>query len=69
VIGYKTWKGVFNAIPTFWENYAVNGEPRTLVGVMPPRFQAFLFLGAAWIPITWTPSNVPRRSTTGRCSV
>ena len=57
VIGYKTWKGVFNADPNvLGKNYAVNGEPRTLVGVMPPRFQAFGFLAQAWIPITWTPS-------------
>src|SRR5258705_3786510 len=57
VIGYKTWKGVFNADPNvLGKNYTVNGEPRTLVGVMPPRFQAFGFLAQAWIPITWTPS-------------
>jgi hypothetical protein len=57
VIGYKTWKGVFNADPNvLGKNYAVNGEPRTLVGVMPQRFQAFGFLAQAWIPIAWTPS-------------
>jgi len=60
VIGYKTWKGVFNADPKILgKNYTVNGEARTLVGVMPQRFQAFGVLAQLWIPITWTP-GMPR---------
>jgi putative ABC transport system permease protein len=60
VIGYKTWKGMFNADPkVLGKSYTVNGEPRTLVGVMPQRFQAFGFQAQVWIPITWTPS-MPR---------
>jgi putative ABC transport system permease protein len=55
VIGYKTWKGIFNADPKILgKNYTVNGEPRTLVGVMPQRFQAFGVLAQLWIPVTWT---------------
>ncbi|TMP98039.1 MAG: ABC transporter permease, partial [Verrucomicrobia bacterium] len=54
VIGYKTWKGIFNAdAKILGKNYRVNGEPRTLVGVMPQRFQAFRTLAQLWVPITW----------------
>jgi putative ABC transport system permease protein len=60
VIGYKTWKGIFNAdAKILGKNYTVNGEPRTLVGVMPQRFQAFGVLAQLWIPITWEP-DMPR---------
>jgi len=60
VIGYKTWKGIFNADPKILgKNYTVNGEPRTLVGVMPQRFQAFGVLAQLWIPVTWT-LDMPR---------
>jgi len=39
----KNLEGVFKrGSQTFWgRTMRVNGEPRTLVGVMPPRFQAF----------------------------
>lgn len=60
VIDYKTWKEIFNADPMILgKSYTVNGEPRTLVGVMPQRFQAFGVLAQLWMPITWTP-NMPR---------
>jgi len=56
VIGYKTWKGIFNAdAKILGKNYRVNGEPRTLVGVMPQRFQAFGTLAQLWVPITSKP--------------
>jgi len=56
VIDYKTWRGIFNADPKILgKNYRVNGDPRTLVGVMPQRFQAFGVLAQLWIPITWKP--------------
>jgi putative ABC transport system permease protein len=52
VIGYKTWKDIFNADPKILgKNYRINGEPRTLVGVMPQRFQAFGTLAQLWVPI------------------
>jgi putative ABC transport system permease protein len=60
VINYKTWKGDFSAdTRILGKTYTVNGEPRTLVGVMPQRFQAFGELAQLWIPITWTP-GMPR---------
>jgi putative ABC transport system permease protein len=55
VISYKTWKGTFNADPSILgKSYIVDGEPRVLIGVMPPRFQAYGSLQQIWLPITWT---------------
>lgn len=49
VMRYKTWSSQFNANPKILNRvFVLNGVPRTLVGVMPPRFA----LGGAdlWIP-------------------
>ena len=55
VVGYKTWKISFNGDPkVLGQNYVVDGEERTLVGVMPPRFQAYGPLTQIWMPITGT---------------
>jgi putative ABC transport system permease protein len=55
VVSYKTWRGSFNGDPKILgKSYIVDEEPRTLVGVMPPRFQAFGPLAQIWIPLTWT---------------
>ncbi len=46
---YKTWASRFNADPKILNQvFVLNGTPRTLVGIMPPRFA----LGGAdiWIP-------------------
>jgi putative ABC transport system permease protein len=52
VISYKTWNGTFHGDPgVIGRNLIVDGEPRTLVGVMPPRFQAFGSQADIWIPI------------------
>jgi putative ABC transport system permease protein len=60
VVGYKTWKRSFNGDPAILgRSYVVDGELRTLVGIMPPRFQAYGPLQQMWIPITWTP-GAPR---------
>ena len=51
VISYKTWHGEFNGDPTILgKTFIVDGEPRTLIGIMPPRFQAYGATVAAWIP-------------------
>ncbi len=53
VMSYKTWKGAFNSDPTILgKNFTIDGDSRTLVGIMPPRFQAFGPLQEIWIPIT-----------------
>ena len=60
VMNYKTWQSSFNGDPKILGNeYTVNGEPRTLVGIMPPRFQAYGSLPQIWIPITWTHDSQP----------
>jgi putative ABC transport system permease protein len=55
VIGYKTWKSNFNRDPKILgRSYVVDGEERSLVGVMPARFQAFGPLQQIYTPTTWT---------------
>jgi putative ABC transport system permease protein len=55
VMSYKTWKSVFGGDPRIvGKSFTVDGEPRTLVGVMPWRFQAFGPQEQIWIPITRT---------------
>jgi len=55
VMSFKTWNGEFNADPKMLgKSYLLDGQPRTLVGIMPPRFQAFGALQQIWIPITDT---------------
>jgi putative ABC transport system permease protein len=52
VMGYRAWRGEFGADPSLvGRNFLLNGEQRTLVGVMPPRFQAFGALQQVWVPI------------------
>ncbi len=53
VMNYSTWKGIFNGDPKMLgKTLTVDGEPRTLVGIMPPRFQAFGSQDQIWIPLT-----------------
>jgi hypothetical protein len=60
VMNYKTWQSSFNGDPKILgKEYTVNGELRTLVGIMPPRFQAYGSLPQVWIPITWTHDSQP----------
>jgi putative ABC transport system permease protein len=52
VMSYRTWMGEFHRDPNILgKTYFVDGKPRTLVGIMPPRFQAFGALRQAWMPI------------------
>jgi putative ABC transport system permease protein len=60
VMNYKTWQSSFNGDPKILgKEYTANGEPRTLVGIMPLRFQAYGSLPQIWIPITWTHDSQP----------
>jgi len=55
VMSYKTWKAEFREDTNILgKSFLVDGRSRTLVGIMPPRFQAFGALQQAWIPITET---------------
>ena len=55
VMSYRTWRGEFRGDPSILgKGYLIDGKPRTLVGIMPPRFQAFGALQQGWVPITDT---------------
>jgi len=57
VVSYRTWIGEFAADPSIvGKKFFLNGEPRTLVGIMPPRFQAFGAMNQVWAPIMDTRS-------------
>ena len=48
-ISYKTWINEFNADPTILgKTFALHGKPSTLIGIMPPRFQAYGALTQIW---------------------
>jgi putative ABC transport system permease protein len=52
VMSYKAWNGTFHGdLGVIGRNLTVDGELRTLVGVMPPRFQGFDPQAEIWIPI------------------
>src|SRR5580698_9434058 len=60
VMSYKTWKGIFHEDPKILGKIlTIDGEPRTLVGVIPPRFQAYVLQAQIWIPLTRS-RNTPR---------
>jgi putative ABC transport system permease protein len=60
VMSYKTWKGLFHEDPKILGKIlTVDGEPRTLVGVMPQRFQAYGLQAQIWLPVTRSP-DAPR---------
>jgi putative ABC transport system permease protein len=53
VMSYQTWKRVFHEdAKILGRTLTVDGEPRTVVGVMPARFEAFGTQTNIWIPIT-----------------
>jgi len=54
VMNYKLWKSDFNADSSIvGKSFLVDGKQRTLVGIMPPRFQAFS--GRLWFPLALRP--------------
>lgn len=60
VMNYKTWKDTFKSDSGIvGQSFTVDGEPRTLVGIMPSKFQAFGPQEQIWIPVTRT-SGTPR---------
>ena len=53
VISYVAWKDIFGGDPSVvGKGFTIDGDFGTLVGVMPPRFQAFGPQEQIWIPIT-----------------
>jgi putative ABC transport system permease protein len=58
VISYQTWKQAFDGDPQIiGQNFVIDDEPRTLVGIMPPRFHAFGYSEQIWIPLTSSQST------------
>ena len=59
VLRYKTWVNHFNADPSLLNKvFVLNGTPRTLIGIMPPRF--------AWGDADlWIPEKPSRADTLG----
>jgi putative ABC transport system permease protein len=52
VMSYRAWNSSFHGDPgILGKTLTVDGEPRTLVGVMPPRFQAFGPQAEIWVPL------------------
>jgi putative ABC transport system permease protein len=50
VLNHRTWTSKFGADPTVvGRTIRLNGEPRTIVGIMPPRFE--WNVGDLWIPV------------------
>jgi predicted permease len=69
VMSYKTWKGVFHEDPKILDKIlTIDGEPRTLVGVMPQRFQAYGLQAEIWIPVTRS-LDTPRADEESKASV
>jgi putative ABC transport system permease protein len=69
VMSYKTWKGVFHEDPKILgKTLTIDGEPRTLVGVMPQRFQAYGLQAEIWIPLTRS-QNTPRAEEDSKATV
>ena len=53
VMSYKMWKGEFHSEPSILgKSFLVDDIPRVLIGIMPPRFQAYGALVQIWTPIT-----------------
>jgi len=58
VVSYGAWKAEFGADPAIiGKNFVVNGQPRTLVGVMPERFHGFGASQELFTPLNWAPSE------------
>lgn len=52
VMSFPTWKGQFGADPgIIGKSFVIEGEPATLVGVMPERFHGFGASQEIWTPV------------------
>ncbi len=57
VMNYKLWRNEFDGDPSvIGKIFVLNGEPRTLIGVMPPRFD--LYDVSLWVPLVPGSSKV-----------
>jgi predicted permease len=52
VMSYGLWMRQFNGDPKILgTSLDLNGEPTTLVGIMPPRFTSYFGAGSLWLPL------------------
>jgi putative ABC transport system permease protein len=52
VMSYRTWKGEFGGdAGIIGKSFAIEGEPATLIGVMPERFHGFGVTQEFWMPV------------------
>jgi hypothetical protein len=59
VMGYRTWVRLFGSDPgVVGRTLVLNGEPRTVVGVMPPRFE--WNIADLWLPAALNRSDDPQ---------
>jgi putative ABC transport system permease protein len=62
VLSDAFWRRRFGGVPVVGKNVMLNGEPYTVVGVMPPSFQLGREFGGQtpdlWVPITFTPEQL-----------
>ena len=63
VMSYGTWKNEFGGNPGIVEKkFVIDGQPRTLVGVMPERFRAFDVFKELFIPTNLAHGNEVARN-------
>ena len=59
VMAHRTWVGVFGSDPgVLGRTLMLNGEPRTVIGVMPPRFE--WNIADLWVPAPMMRTDDPR---------
>ncbi len=52
VMSYRTWKGEFGGeTGIVGKNFVIEGQPTTLIGVMPERFHGFGATQEFWVPV------------------
>ena len=62
VMSYNMWKREFNSDPGILnKSFTVDDEPRTLVGIMPARFQGYGALVGIWMPESVRDTSSPHR--------
>lgn len=71
VLSYGAWKDEFGGDPTvIGKTVVVDGEPRTMVGVMPERFRGFgtwdIYTPVSWSPKEEDPAKAPKYNATAR---
>jgi len=63
VLSYEIWQSSFGGNPSVIDSQVeINGIPRTIVGVMPPRFDVADQRAEVWLPLAIDPANRTSRA-------